>query len=92
MRLVWDPQRPAGSRIVSVEILQGERAGPLDPERVYRVVTNNFMRAGGDGYTPFRDNALEAYDTGPLIEEVVAAWITAHSPLIPRTDGRIATR
>ena len=92
IRVVADLSRPAGSRIVSAEVTEGERRGPVDPERAYRIVTNNFMRLGGDGYTALRDHALEAYDTGPLQEEVVAAWLAARSPLAPRTDGRITLR
>jgi 5'-nucleotidase len=92
MRIVADLSRPAGQRLVSAEILAGERAGPLDNERAYRVVTNNFVRRGGDGYVSFRDAALESYDTGPLVEEVVAAWMAARSPLAPQTDGRITLR
>jgi 5'-nucleotidase len=92
LRLVWDPASPAGRRVVSATVTGGERAGPVDPERVYLIVTNSFMRAGGDGYTVFRDRALEFYDTGPLLEEVVAGWMGARSPLEPRTDGRIMPR
>jgi 5'-nucleotidase len=92
LRLVVDLARPAGQRIVSAEVTAGERRGPVDPERAYRVVTNNFMRQGGDGYTPLRDHALDAYDTGPLLEEVVAAWLGARSPFAPQTDGRITLR
>lgn len=92
LRVVWDPASPAGRRIVSATVTGGERAGPVDPERVYLIVTNSFMRAGGDGYTVFRDRALEFYDTGPLLEEVVAGWMAARSPLEPRTDGRIQSR
>ncbi len=92
MRIVWDPARPAGSRIVSAEITSGERAGAVQPDRAYRIVTNNFLRLGGDGYAPLRDQALESYDTGPLLEEVVAAHLAAQAPATPRTDGRIATR
>jgi 5'-nucleotidase len=55
-------------------------------------VTNDFLRRGGDGYVVLRDQVLEAYDTGPLLEEVVAAHLAAQSPLAPRTDGRIAAR
>jgi 5'-nucleotidase len=66
--------------------------GPLDPERAYRIVTNNFLRRGGDGYAALRDGALEAYDTGPLLEEVVAAHLAAQSPAAPRLDGRITLR
>jgi 5'-nucleotidase len=92
MRMVVDMSAPAGSRVVSAEILRGERAGRLDPERAYRVVTNDFMRRGGDGYVTFRDRALEFYDTGPLLEEVFSAHLAAQSPVTPRTDGRISAR
>jgi 5'-nucleotidase len=92
LRLVVDFARPAGSRIVSATVTRGERAGPVEPDRAYRLVTNNFLRRGGDGYVMLRDQVLEAYDTGPLLEEVVAAHLAAQSPLAPRTDGRITTR
>jgi 5'-nucleotidase/UDP-sugar diphosphatase len=92
MRIVADLSRPAGQRLLSAEILGGERAGPLDNDRAYRVVTHNFVRRGGDGYASFRDGALESYDTGPLVEEVVATWMGSRSPLAPRTDGRIGLR
>jgi len=92
LRIVADLSRPAGQRLISAEVTHGERAGRLDPERAYRIVTNNFVRGGGDGYATLRDNTLEVYDSGPLLEEVVADFLRAQSPLGPRTDGRIALR
>jgi len=92
LRLVVDFARPPGSRIVSATVTRGERAGPVEPDRAYRIVTNDFLRRGGDGYVVLRDEALEAYDTGPLLEEVVAAHLAAQSPLAPTMDGRIGTR
>jgi 5'-nucleotidase len=92
LRIEADLNAPAGRRLVSAEVLRGERAGRVDPERAYRLVTNNFLRAGGDGYVMLRDAALEAYDSGPLLEEVVAAHLTALAPAEPRTDGRIRLR
>lgn len=92
LRLVVEMSRPAGSRIVAAEVTSGERRGPLDPERAYRIVTNNFLRQGGDGYAVLRDHALDAYDSGPLLEEVVADFLAARTPLAPQTDGRIQFR
>jgi len=92
LRLEVDMARPAGQRIVAAEITGGERRGRLDPERAYRIVTNNFLRLGGDGYAPLRDQALEAYDNGPLLEEVVADFLATRTPIAPQTDGRIALR
>jgi hypothetical protein len=92
LRLEVDMARPAGQRIVAAEITGGERRGRLDPERAYRIVTNNFLRLGGDGYAVLRDQALEAYDNGPLLEEVVADFLATRTPIAPQTDGRIALR
>ena len=45
---------------------------PIDPAKVYAVVANNFMREGGDGYVTLRDEATNAYDFGPGLEDVLA--------------------
>ncbi|MBW8269351.1 bifunctional metallophosphatase/5'-nucleotidase [Caldovatus aquaticus] len=92
LRLRWNPAAPPGQRVEAVAVAEREsgRFVPLDPERVYRVVTHSYLRRGGDGYAVLRDRALEAYDTGPPLEEAVAPYLAAHSPLAPRTDGRIA--
>lgn len=92
LRLVVDPAAPPGQRIVSAEVTQGAQAGPIDPARAYRIVTNNFLRQGGDGYAALRDHALDAYDSGPLLEEVVAAHLAAQARIAPRPDGRIRPR
>ena len=63
---------------------------PLDPARRYSVVTNNFLRGGGDGYATFRSGAIDPYDAGPGLDEVVARAVAKASPLAPSTDGRIA--
>ncbi len=89
MRYRWDPSAPAGSRVASVEVAEGDGWAPLDPMRVYRVVSNNFMRAGGDGYSMFRDAGMDAYDYGPGLEEATARYIAETSPYEPRTEGRV---
>jgi 5'-nucleotidase/UDP-sugar diphosphatase len=92
IRFRWDAAAPAGSRLGPVEVRRDGRWEALEPERVYRMVTNNFLRRGGDGYTPLRDAAIDPYDAGPLLEEVVAAFITANSPVRAAAEGRIGAR
>ncbi len=92
LRFAWDPAAPPGSRVREVEVAQGQAFVPLDPNRVYRVVTNDFMRRGGDGYVMFRDRALDPYDTGPILDEVVAEAIEAGRFATLREDGRIRAR
>jgi 5'-nucleotidase len=91
LRFVWNPSAEPGSRIVSAEVDMDGTWTAIDPEATYGVVSNNFMRGGGDGYSVFATNAMNAYDFGPGLEEVAATYITANSPYTPYTDGRIST-
>jgi len=84
LRFAYDPARAPGARITEVTI--GD--APLDPARQYSVVSNNYMRNGGDGYTMFRD-AQDAYDFGPDIADVLAEYLAQNAPYTPATDGRI---
>jgi 5'-nucleotidase len=89
LRYSWDPKKPAGSRIVSVEVKRNGSFQPLDPNAVYNVATNDFMRRGGDGYTVFKTNAVDAYDFGPNLEDSVAAYIAKNSPVQAKLEGRV---
>jgi 5'-nucleotidase/UDP-sugar diphosphatase len=89
MRYTFDKDAEAGSRIVSVEVADGDGFEPIDPDAVYSVATNNYMRGGGDGYSIFRTAGMNAYDYGPGLEQVVADYLAANAPYTPYTDGRI---
>ncbi|QLF68108.1 5'-nucleotidase C-terminal domain-containing protein [Peteryoungia desertarenae] len=89
LKYSFDKSKPAGSRIVSVEVKEGDSFVPLDPEKLYGVATNNYMRGGGDGFDIFETAGMNAYDFGPGLETVVADYITKNSPYTPYTDGRI---
>jgi 5'-nucleotidase len=90
LKYTFDATKPAGQRVVSVEVSENGRFVPLDPNKTYGVAANNYTRQGGDGYDVFRDKALNAYDYGPSLEDTVAAFITKNSPYKPYLDGRIA--
>lgn len=92
LRVVWDPAAAAGSRVRAVEVAQGGRFAPLDPGRVYRVATNDFMRRGGDGYAPFRERALDPYDAGVPVDDALADYIAAGRTGAIALDGRIGVR
>ncbi|ENN87386.1 putative 5'-nucleotidase protein [Rhizobium freirei PRF 81] len=89
LKYSFDKSKPAGSRLISVDVQEGKEFKPLDPEKTYGVVSNNYMRAGGDGYAVFAKNAKNAYDFGPNLEAVVADYLGAHNPYKPYTDGRV---
>ena len=91
LRFTWSPGAAAADRLRRVEVRDADGGfAPLDPARIYLVVTNNFMRTGGDGYGVMRDHAVDPYDTGPGVDEVVAKAIGAAGVFAPATDGRIS--
>ena len=93
LRFVWDPAAEPGSRIVSVEVAEGDGFVPLDLAKTYGAVTNNFVRKGGDGYAMFAGDDKNAYDFGPDLADVTAAFIQAGGGVYtPYTDGRIARK
>ncbi|KQT84014.1 bifunctional metallophosphatase/5'-nucleotidase [Aurantimonas sp. Leaf443] len=90
LKFTWDPRKPKGERIVSVEVKEGSAFVPLDPEKVYLVVSNNYMRGGGDGYKVFAEKGMKAYDYGPSLEETVADYLgKANGAYKPFTEDRI---
>ncbi len=90
LRYAWDETvETLKGRIKQVQVMEDGKWVEIDPEKTYKVVSNDFMRAGGDGYKLFKTNGMNAYDFGPGLEEVVADYITANSPYLPYTDGRI---
>ena len=89
IRYTFDATQEAGSRIVSAEVMSDGEFSALDPEAVYRVATNDYMRSGGDGYAILVTNAMNPYDLGSPLDQVVADYIAANSPLSTALEGRI---
>ncbi len=91
MKYVWDPKAEAGSRVVSAQVQQADGSfAALDPEATYGVASNNYMRGGGDGYSVFETNGMNAYDYGPGLEDVVAEYIAnMGGTYTPMVDDRI---
>lgn len=91
LRFTWDPTKPAGSRIVSAEVLTPDGYRPIRRASTYKVVTNNFLAGGGDGYTVLAE-AKEKIVLGFVDAEVLAEYLRARSPVSPEVEGRITER
>ena len=61
---------------------------PLQPDKVYRVTTNDFLAPGGDEWTTFAEGTNRE-NTYVDMQEVVNDYIGAHSPIAPAVEGRI---
>ena len=88
MKFTWDPNAEPGSRIVEALVEVDGGFEPVDPEATYGMVSNNFIRGGGDGYAMFV-NAANAYDFGPDLADVTAEYLAAQGPYAPYIAGRI---
>jgi len=89
LKYTWSAEKPAGSRLLSVEVAGDGGWVPLDPEKVYGVVTNNYVRNGGDGFKMFAAEGMKAYDFGPDLADVTAEYLAKVGPYTPKLDGRI---
>ncbi len=93
LRYTWTPLASPDQRLKDVFVRGADGSFvPLDPQKTYLVVTNNFMRTGGDGYVMLRDHGIDPYDAGPGMDEIVEAAIAKIGDFAPKLDGRIAVQ
>jgi 5'-nucleotidase / UDP-sugar diphosphatase len=83
MAVQYDITRAVGSRITEVNVADKT----LEPGKSYRVATNDFLAAGGDQYSTFKDGKNPVY--GSSLRDVFAAYLTRHSPVHPELQKRI---
>lgn len=83
MKYTFDAGKPAGFRVTMVMI--GDEA--LDPAKTYKVVTNDFMAVGGDGYTMFSNKPFVG--EGGLLSDVLIEYVEANVEISPAVEGRV---
>jgi 2',3'-cyclic-nucleotide 2'-phosphodiesterase/3'-nucleotidase len=85
LRVRFNLSKPPGEQIVSAFLLDGS---PLEDSKLYTVTTNDFVAAGGDGFTEFV-NGTDFLDTGIFLRDVMVEYIKKNRILMPLVDGRI---
>ncbi|MBC7087804.1 MAG: 5'-nucleotidase C-terminal domain-containing protein [Tissierellales bacterium] len=83
LNYTFDPSKPVGERIVSITI----NGKPIELEETYTMATNDFLAAGGDGYTMFANKPFVG--EGGLLSDVLAEYVALTEMLGPRVEGRI---
>jgi len=78
-----NPINGARKRVYDVKV--GDQ--PLDLEKTYKLATNDFMAAGGDGYTMFADGKI--LNEYPGLDEIVANYIKELGEVNIGVEGRI---
>ena len=84
VRVVYDKNAEEGNRIVSMVLADGT---PVEMDKYYTVVTNDFMATNGDNYNfsnaietedtflPVRDALMEAVEKAGVISPVRQNWL-----------------
>lgn len=86
----YDISAPSGSRVTSAvrQAADGTCTGPavdLTSASTYTIAENDFMATGGDGYPVVYSRGT----TQNLMDQVLADYITANTPIGPALQGRI---
>ena len=76
LKVVYSAKAPAGERIKRV-YLGDQLLDPNDTTTLYKVATNDFMAAGGDGYTMFGRVLTE----GSMLNEVFISYLEKLYPI-----------
>jgi 2',3'-cyclic-nucleotide 2'-phosphodiesterase (5'-nucleotidase family) len=88
INFVYDPKKPAGSRVVEAKI----NGKPVDPVARYRLATNDYLYKGGDGYASLtKGKAIIDASGGTLMATIVMNYIAAKGTVAPQVEGRIVT-
>jgi 2',3'-cyclic-nucleotide 2'-phosphodiesterase/3'-nucleotidase len=84
VKVTYDEKAEAGNRIISMVLADGT---PVEMDKYYTVVTNDFMATGGDNYNfsnaietndtflPIRDALMEAVEKAGVISPVRQNWL-----------------
>jgi 2',3'-cyclic-nucleotide 2'-phosphodiesterase (5'-nucleotidase family) len=74
---IWKaPEEPGGSLT------------PVGPTDTVRLVTNDFMFTGGDGYTALAAGT-DVQQPGDALLDITIAYVAANAPIDPSVEGRI---
>ncbi|MEU8631122.1 bifunctional metallophosphatase/5'-nucleotidase [Amycolatopsis sp. NPDC048633] len=79
----YSASAPQGSRVSNITV----NGTPVDPAATFRVSVNNFLAAGGDGFTEFTKGTDLA--GGPVDLDALIAYLGAHPNLAPPAADRI---
>ena len=88
MTITYAPEAEPYNRIRSVMV--GDNR--LDPKKIYRLATVNFLADGGDGYSTFKNcKRLDKFGGSRLLWEYARDYIADRKQIAPVIEGRILT-
>ncbi|KAA9161132.1 bifunctional metallophosphatase/5'-nucleotidase [Amycolatopsis acidicola] len=83
LHYTYSASAPAGSKVSGITV----NGTAVDPNASYRVSVNNFLAAGGDGFTEFTKGT--DLSGGPVDLDALVAYLGAHPGIAPPPADRI---
>lgn len=83
INVTYDMNKPPGSRVTAVQIHEE----PLKLDRDYRVVTNDFLAAGGDRFKVLSEGRNPVF--GDTIRDAFTTYLQKHTPVNPQIENRV---
>jgi 5'-nucleotidase len=80
----YDPKKPMGHRVVSCSI----KGVPINPTKLYQVLTSNFLADGGDGFSAFR-HAVTAKRTSTEVLQTIISYLRLYDKYEPVKEERV---
>jgi 2',3'-cyclic-nucleotide 2'-phosphodiesterase/3'-nucleotidase/5'-nucleotidase len=75
----YDLSKPFGERVIAMALENGDK---IDMDKLYSVVTNDFMITGGDGYTVFTEGK-DIKDLGIPIRDAMIEYVKKSGVVAP---------
>lgn len=89
LSFTFDAGKAAGQRVSDVKV----GGQPLDMARVYRVATNDFIYAGGDGYSSLsKGKAIIDASGATLMATMVMEYVAKMGSVAPKLEARITAK
>lgn len=88
MSLIYDPTKPVGSRLVSLEI----NGKPVESTQSYTLAISAYTYGGGDGYDLKAAELLVKPTEGPIEPDLVMEAIKKAGTINPLVEGRIKAK
>jgi 2',3'-cyclic-nucleotide 2'-phosphodiesterase/3'-nucleotidase len=88
LSVTYDYSRPLNKRVTQVVLNNGKK---LEKNQYYKVAVNDFMAAGGDGFTMF-SGARKTTNTHLSIRQIVEQAINKTMPVSVEADNRLQMR
>ncbi|MCP1226385.1 bifunctional UDP-sugar hydrolase/5'-nucleotidase [Sebaldella sp. S0638] len=84
----YDPKKEAGNRITKLE-LNGKK---IDPNKKYRIATNDFLANGGDGFSQFLSGTERNDINGYMMYNAIMDYLRDKKTVSPKLEGRVTAK